>query len=282
VSVAIEAQYPSRACRDPGSFSAEAWMMYVIICTVAFLASALTFFSGFGLGTLLLPAFAIFFPVEHAVALTAIVHFINGVFKLFLVWRHIDMATVIRFGLLAMVGAFAGAGMLLLLVNTAPLLTYDAYGRVLQITAPKVVVGVLLLFFSCAELLPQLRRVSVPARYMPVGGLLSGFFGGVAGMQGALRSAFLVKAGLSREAYVATGAAIAFLIDVSRLSVYARMIADQRAMFDYALLGAAVLAAVLGATVGNELLPKVTMGGIQAVVAVMLFLVGAALIAGLL
>ena len=34
----------------------------------AFLASGLTLYSGFGLGTVLLPAFALFFPVEVAVA----------------------------------------------------------------------------------------------------------------------------------------------------------------------------------------------------------------------
>jgi len=48
---------------------------YVIICLAAFLASALTFFSGFGLGTILMPVFALFFPVEVAIGLTAIVHF---------------------------------------------------------------------------------------------------------------------------------------------------------------------------------------------------------------
>ena len=83
-------------------------VIYVVICAVAFLASGLTFFSGFGLGTLLLPAFAAFFAVELAVALTAIVHFLNGVFKLFLVWRHIERSVVIRFGLPAIVGALAG------------------------------------------------------------------------------------------------------------------------------------------------------------------------------
>ena len=57
-------------------------MSYLIICTVALLASALTFFSGFDLGTLLLPAFALFFPIEQAVALTAVVHFLNSLFKL--------------------------------------------------------------------------------------------------------------------------------------------------------------------------------------------------------
>ena len=102
-------------------------MMYIVICTVAFLASGLTFFSGFGLGTLLLPAFAVFFAVEHAVALTAIVHFLNGVFKLFLVWRHIDNSVVLRFGLLAIAGAFAGAATLLWLTKAPALYSYELF-----------------------------------------------------------------------------------------------------------------------------------------------------------
>ena len=62
-------------------------MSYLVICAVALLASGLTFFSGFGLGTLLLPAFALFFPIEQAVAMTAVVHFLNGLFKLGLAAR---------------------------------------------------------------------------------------------------------------------------------------------------------------------------------------------------
>ena len=42
-------------------------MSYFIICTVAFAVSGLTLFSGFGLGTLLMPAFALFFPIEVVV-----------------------------------------------------------------------------------------------------------------------------------------------------------------------------------------------------------------------
>ena len=36
-------------------------MSYLIICTVALAVSGLTLFSGFGLGTLLMPVFALFF-----------------------------------------------------------------------------------------------------------------------------------------------------------------------------------------------------------------------------
>ena len=46
--------------------------MMVIVGLVAFVASALTFVSGFGLGTLLMPVFAVFMPVERAVALTGV------------------------------------------------------------------------------------------------------------------------------------------------------------------------------------------------------------------
>ncbi len=73
-------------------------MEYLFIPLVAALASLLTFFSGFGLGTLLTPIFAIFFPVELAIGLTAIVHFLNGLFKLSLVGRYADKAILFKFG----------------------------------------------------------------------------------------------------------------------------------------------------------------------------------------
>jgi len=57
----------------------------IIICIAAFLASILTFFSGFGLGTILMPVFAFFFPIEVAIALTGVVHFSNNLFKMALV-----------------------------------------------------------------------------------------------------------------------------------------------------------------------------------------------------
>jgi uncharacterized membrane protein YfcA len=130
--------------------------------------------------------------------------------------------------------------------------------------------------------LPRVWKISFAARYQPLGGLLSGYFGGLAGMQGALRSAFLIKAGLSKEGYVATGAAIAFFIDVSRLTVYWRLISEQRTAFDPGLVAAAVLAAFVGSIIGNRYLRKATMAGIQVLVTVMLILVSLGLVTGFL
>jgi uncharacterized membrane protein YfcA len=144
------------------------------------------------------------------------------------------------------------------------------------------VIGLLLLAFALFEVVPRLRDLSFGPRYMPIGGLLSGFFGGLAGMQGALRSAFLVRAGLSKEAFIATGAVIACLIDFSRLGVYATSLAKVPDQLDYRLLAAAVLSAFAGAVLGNRFLKKLTMTSVQRIVAAMLFLVALGLMSGVL
>lgn len=254
----------------------------LIVCVVALLASGLTFFSGFGLGTLLLPAFVLFYPVAQAVALTAIVHFLNGLFKLWLVGRHTNLRVALLFGLPALVASFLGAWVLLWLSEFRPLLTYTFLGREFVVVPAKLIVGVLLLLFSIAELIPRFRNLSFAPEYFPLGGILSGFFGGLAGMQGALRSAFLAKSGLSKEQFVATGAAVAFMIDISRLSVYIPAFLSEGATLDYPVLAVAVVAALIGALAGNRFLKKVTMRGIQNIVAVMLFAVAVGLTSGLL
>ncbi len=255
-------------------------MSYLVICAVALLASGLTFFSGFGLGTLLLPAFALFFPIEQAVVMTAVVHFLNGLFKLGLVGRQADRRIGLRFGVPALVASFIGAWVLVWLAGIEPLLTYTLAGREFKVTPAKLAIGVLL--FALAELLPRFRDMSFGPQFLTLGGLLSGFFGGLSGMQGALRSAFLSRAGLSKEAFVASGVVIACLIDVSRLGVYSRSLLAEGAGLDYGLLGAAVSSAFVGALIGNRYLKKLTMQGVQRIVAVMLFAVAVGLVCGIL
>jgi hypothetical protein len=256
-------------------------MSYLVVIVVAFIASGLTFFSGFGLGTLLLPAFALFFPAEHAVALTAVVHFLNGLFKLGLVARYANLGIVLRFGVPAILASLLGAALLVWLSGIAPLATYRILGREAQVTPVKLVVGGLLLIFGLGELLPLAREPSFSPRYLPLGGALSGFFGGLSGMQGALRSAFLVRAGLSKESFIATGVVVAALVDISRLGVYTRALIREHGQIDYVLLGGAVLAAFAGAAVGNQWLQQITMQGVRRIVTAMLLLVAVGLVAGL-
>jgi uncharacterized protein len=256
-------------------------MTYAVVIAVAFVASGLTFFSGFGLGTLLLPAFALFFPAEHAVALTAVVHFLNGLFKLVLVAHYANLGIVLRFGVPAIVASLLGAALLVWLSGIEPLATYHVFGRVAHVTPVKMVVGGLLLLFGLADLLPHTQARSFSPRYVPLGGALSGFFGGLSGMQGAFRSAFLVRTNLSKEAFIATGVVVAALIDVSRLGVYIRALVREHAQIDYVLLGGAVLAAFAGAMSGNQWYRAMTMQGVRHIVAAMLLVVAVGLAAGI-
>jgi uncharacterized protein len=257
-------------------------MTAIVIGLIAFAASALTFFSGFGLGTLLLPAFAFFYPIEIAVASTAVVHFLNGLFKLLLVGRDADRRTVLRFGLPAIAAAFVGAWLLLRLAATSPIVTYTLLGLPATILPAKLAVGVLLLVITALELSPRYEHIAFPSKYVPLGGVLSGFFGGVSGMQGALRSAFLIRLGLSKEAFIGTGVVVATLIDISRLGVYAKRLVSHHSELNYTVLAVAVVCAFLGALLGNRFLRKLTIRALQRIVGIMLVVVALALIVGIL
>jgi len=257
-------------------------MEYVVIALVACGASALTFFAGFGLGTLLLPAFAFFFPLPVAIALTAFVHFLNGLFKLGLVGRRATLGVVLRFGLPAMAAAFVGAEVLLWLSDLRPVATYSLGDHPYAVTPVKLVIAVLMIGFASVELWGRFERAGVPPRYLPIGGVISGFFGGLSGHQGAFRSAFLLRAGLDKDAFVGTGVTIAALIDVTRISVYLSGGTWDHVKDNLPIVVAATAAAFLGALVGNQLLKKVTLHAIQVVVAVMLIVIALGLGAGVL
>ncbi|WP_396148420.1 sulfite exporter TauE/SafE family protein [Flavobacterium sp.] len=252
-------------------------MEYILIPIVALLASVLTFFSGFGLGTLLLPAFALFFPVDVAIALTAIVHFLNNVFKFVLVKKHIDWKIAVQFGIPALIFALLGAFLLDKITNANILIEYTLQQNVFQITLMKVIVAILLIFFALFELLPKLKNLQFPKKHLPLGGILSGFFGGLSGHQGALRSAFLTKVGLSKEAFIATGVLIACMIDISRMSVYFTNISNMKDSLQWNLLIVATLAAFVGVYFGNKLVKKITINTIQKIVAFMIIVFAIAL-----
>ena len=257
-------------------------MDYFVICLAALIGSGLTLFSGFGLGTLLVPVFGLFFPIEIAIILTAIVHFLNNLFKLVLLGRSANINVVLRFGIPAIIFAFLGAYILSLLTDTPALMDYQLGNYTFEIQPIKLIIGIVLLFFSLFEVVPSLSNLQFDKKYLPIGGILSGFFGGLSGNQGALRAAFLIRANLSKQSFIATGVVIACLVDISRLSIYTGKIIKHHTNFDYTLITLATLSAFIGAYFGNKLLAKVTIKTIQNIVTVMLILFSVLLILGIL
>lgn len=243
---------------------------YIIICSAAFFASGLTLFSGFGLGTILMPVFAVFFPLNMAVALTAIVHFLNNLFKFFLLGKQADRKIILVFGFPAVLAAIIGAKTLIWFENFNSLFSYTAEGHTFYITPIKVMMAALMIGFVLLEFIPRFSQVAFDKKYLPMGGVLSGFFGGLSGHQGVLRSAFLIKCGLSKESFIATGVVIACLVDVSRIFIYAKHFLAADMLSQNTLLMLATVSAFGGAFLGARLLKKATFKTVQVIVSIML------------
>jgi uncharacterized membrane protein YfcA len=127
----------------------------------------------------------------------------------------------------------------------------------------KLLISFLLIFFTLMDVIPKLKNITFNKKYLSLGGALSGFFGGLSGNQGALRSVFLIKAGLSKEAFVATGVAVSTAVDMTRLSVYFNRLSNINTQSNITSLLFALSGALIGTWLGNSLLKKITMHNVQ-------------------
>ena len=261
-------------------------MIYIIICTTAIIVSGLTLFSGFGLGTVLMPVFALFFPIEVAVAATAIVHLVNNVFKAFLLGHHADQRIIVRFALPAAVASVAGALVLSYFSELSPIIQYTLGNRVCSITWIKLIVALIIVVFSFIELSSKFNDLSFDTQYIPLGGIVSGFFGGLSGHRGALRTAFLIRAGLPKEAFLGTMVLSTIIVDISRIGVYglAFFLSDFeqiKIQGGFGLVVAGSVSAFAGTYIGARLVKKVTMEAIRKIVGILLILLAMAMGTGL-
>ncbi|CRX37510.1 sulfite exporter TauE/SafE family protein [Estrella lausannensis] len=259
-------------------------MEYLAICLTSLLAAVITLFSGFGLGTVLMPVFALFFPLQAAIAATAVVHLANNVFKAFIVGRLANWKIVCLFGLPAAFASAIGAYLLGSLADAPPLYSYFIDTKEFTITLLGVTVGSIIVFSSLFEIVPQFARLTLPAGSIPLGGFVSGFFGGLSGNQGAFRTAVLIKAGLTKEQFIGTGVISTILVDTVCVAVYGWSLFSEKFSLTEGLEGiiaAASLTAFLGSYIGSLLIEKITMTILRILVGIMLLLMGAAIALGL-
>jgi uncharacterized membrane protein YfcA len=259
-------------------------MKYLLICTTALLASAIALLSGFGLGTVLMPVFAIFFPLPLAISATAVVHLASNTFKLFLVGKWASKRAVIRFGIPAALASAFGAYLLSLFSHFSPLVTYQLFGHPFHMTLLGLIVGSIVILSAFLELVPF--TFSSSSKTQIFGGFLSGFFGGLTGNQGPFRSAFLLKSGLTKEQFVGTGVVVSIMVDIARLLIYGwaiywKGLAGALTKEMEFILLAATLAAFAGSYLGAKILPIFTFKALQIFVALLLFVLGFAILVGL-
>lgn len=210
------------------------------VLLVSMLAGGVAAISGFGVGSLLTPLLAARYGTKLAVAIISVPHVIATAARFVSLRKHIDLKVFLNFGLLSAVGGLVGA-----LLNSranSPSLT--------------IVFGCLLLLAGISGLTGLLERLPRGRRAAWGEGALSGFFGGLVGNQGGIRSAALLSFGMSKETMVATATAAALIVDGARMPVYFAIQSAGMAQAWVVML-LATLGVLLGTFWGVKLLRKI-------------------------
>ncbi len=219
----------------------SAFFQYTVLIPLTIATSVVTLFTGFGVGTIMMPAMMFFFDVKIAIFLSAIVHVFNNISRLALYWAEIKWNIIKRFGMVSLLGAFIGS-----------------FAQIyMDGDWLKMGVGLFLMVYALISLFPVNIKIVLPESVDIFGGFLSGLIGGLIGNQGAIRSIYLLRYGLKKQELIVSAALIAVIIDATRIPVYAY------ANFSYlqqnlSLMSSIVASSILGTIIGSRILPRVS------------------------
>jgi uncharacterized protein len=178
--------------------------LVLLVAIVAVIAGAVAAVTGFGVGSLLTPAFALEAGTKVAVAATAIPHFVGTAQRYWKLRHHVNRRILAGFGIASAIGGLAGA-----LLGTR----FSSRGLA-------IVFGALLIVAGISEFTGWMERVRWGRRAAWIAGAFSGVFGGLVGNQGGIRTAAMLGFDVPKESFVATATAIALFVDGARLPVY--------------------------------------------------------------
>jgi len=232
-------------------------MVHLVVLAVAVLAGIVAAISGFGIGSLLTPTFALQAGTKAAVAAVAIPHLVGTLQRFWILREYVDRRMLVAFGITSAAGGLAGA--LAHVWLSSRYLTF--------------IFGALLILAAIAEATGWMAKVRWGRRTAWIAGALSGIFGGLVGNQGSIRSAAMLGFDVPKESFVATATAIGLFVDAARLPVYLATqwndIADQ-----WRLVLAAIVGVCIGTALGSRLLVRIPRTVFRRVVAVLLFALG--------
>jgi uncharacterized membrane protein YfcA len=232
-----------------------------IVFVCATVAGAVAAVSGFGIGSLLTPLIALQAGTKTAVAAVSLPHLIGTGLRFWRLRDSLDRRVFWRFGLTSAAGGLAGA--LLNARASSPALT--------------IVFGSLLVFAGAAQITGSAQRWRFHGSVAWIAGALSGFFGGLVGNQGGIRSAAMLGFDLPKERFVATATAIALIVDAARMPVYVAVERAQVAAI-WSLVAIASVGVVVGTLAGQRVLALVPEQRFKQIVGAIILLLGIAML----
>jgi uncharacterized protein len=231
------------------------------ISLAAIVAGGIASVTGFGIGSILTPTLSLWMDGRLAVAVVSVPHLIGTAIRFWMIKGQVDRRVMWRFGLASAAGGLVGA-----LFQSA-------------IAGPNlmIVLAALLLFVAASELTGLARRLRFTGVTAWIAGVLSGLLGGLVGNQGGIRSAALLGFALPRDVFVATATAIALFVDGARMPIYAITAREELWAMRRPML-IATIGVAAGTIAGTRLLRRIPETMFRKVVAILLAILGAALL----
>lgn len=236
-------------------------MFTVLLALVSIAAAAVAAISGFGIGSLLTPAFAVAVGTKTAIAAVSIPHFVGTVVRFWRMRADVDRQLLWRFGLPSAAGGLAGA-----LLNA-------------QATSPALatVFGLLLVVAGVSQLTGASSRWRIAGPLGSVAGIVSGFFGGLVGNQGGIRAAAMLGFEVTRDRFVATATAVALLVDLVRLPIYLLAQGDAVALI-WPFVAMTTVGVVVGTVAGGAMLKRIPEPVFRRAVGLLILVLGLAVL----
>ncbi|MDO8462014.1 MAG: sulfite exporter TauE/SafE family protein [Deltaproteobacteria bacterium] len=209
----------------------------------------------------MIPILVIFFPPVEAIFLVAIIHWFGNIWKVALFRSGFNLRLLVLFGAVGLVTSYLGA--------------YISLGAneemLLRILGMFLVGYALFLVFQ--------SKFKIPAGNLTAlsGGALSGFFAGIFGIGGAIRSAFLSAFDLPKAVFIATAGAIGLLVDSTRIITYFTGGATLPKELWYGLL-LFIPISFVGAQIAKRIVDKIPQDKFRIFVALFLLVIGVKLI----
>ncbi|MBI2031560.1 MAG: sulfite exporter TauE/SafE family protein [Candidatus Levybacteria bacterium] len=230
--------------------------MEVLFLIAAFFSEIVGTVAGFGSSTVFLPLALLFFDFKTALVLAALLHIFGNIGRISFFKHGLDKHMLLIFGIPSVVLTLIGA----LLVSYLP---QDIL---------KGILGIFLVIYAGISFWKEDLKVKPSLFKSILGGGLSGFLAGLIGTGGALRGAFLTAFGLPKEKYIATAAAIALAVDITRIPFYfaGGFLSSQYYWYIPLLL----VIALAGSFAGKQIVKRVPQKNFKKIVLIAILVVG--------
>jgi len=230
-------------------------IIYITILTI--FASSIGTLTGFGTSTIMVPILLFFLPLPQTLLLVGIIHWFGDIWKILLFKKGFNWKLIITFGVTGTITSYIGANIML---------------SIPEKLLSQILGGFLISYVVFLSLKPKFKIKKNTALAL-TGGSLSGFFAGIFGVGGAIRSLFLSTFDLPKTVYVATTGAIAIFIDSTRIITYISngTTLDTEIFWSFLLL---IPASFLGAKIAKTIVTHIPQKKFRIIILAFLLIVG--------